>query len=337
MKYIPAYFNFSFLESITQKKFDDLLDSDTRSKAKAHLELIDLIIEGINVKTDVSTEEIKQKAEEKNGNPLIKHLVKSLRISSAKQELIAVANNPIDYLKNKKESVALYGFSDLHHRIVNEYQLQSGYHCITSLSGWEELFIEQVETFKRNEMKSWIFAKRFLEPHNSIIIADPYLFKEKSLESLEKMFAEIIPLNIKCTYHVTLIGYDQNKKNDLPSSQKINNDIKKLQVYMKKKLNNIVIEHHIYNDDEFHDRYIITNNACIFSGYGVNILKAESHNTKAVKDSTWLAFKPFKKICLNGMQGTFFYKVMFEKLTTIKKWVENSSCKNSTNPLILHQ
>jgi len=332
MNYIPAYFSFSFLESVFTKKKSDNPNSDELSKAQSHLDLLTLILDGVTIKTDVSKEKIEDVGK---CNPYIKYLMKALRISSSKEDFFDITNNADAYFKSIKEPITLYGFSEMHHVMVDQYQAKSGYHCITPKSSCQELFIEPIETFKKDESKSWVFAKRFLEPHNSIIIADPYLFKEKTLASLKRLLVEILPINIKSIYHLTLIGCDDNKKNDLPTSQIINNRINELQEYMKKKLTNIVIESHIFNAEEFHDRYIITNNVLISPGYGLDILKSAKEDIKAAKDSTWIGLKPFKKRFINGVSGVFVFKTMFEKLFLMKSWIEKSSNRNSSNPLIL--
>ncbi|HXL57076.1 MAG TPA: hypothetical protein VN958_12505 [Chitinophagaceae bacterium] len=90
-----------------------------------------------------------------------------------------------------------------------------------------------------------------------------------------------------------------------------------------------IVEYHIFNNEEFHDRYLITNNACIFSGYGIDIIK----NERVKKDSTWIAFRPFKRVNVNGDNDVFFYNVMQKKLAMMKKWVEKSTNKISSNPL----
>ena len=51
------------------------------------------------------------------------------------------------------------------------------------------------------------------------------------------------------------------------------------------------------------------------------------------KDSTWIAFKPFKRIPDTNNGNVFFYKIMCSKIETILKWIENGATPVTTNPL----
>ena len=144
-------------------------------------------------------------------------------------------------------------------------------------------------------------------------------------------FEQVMPVGLKKVYHVTLIGSDQSRKNDLPSKITIAKWANDLQDFLLRKGIKAKVEFHIYNNEEFHDRYIITNNIFIYSGYGMDILK---NGSNVQKDGIWIAHKPFKHVNVNGLKGVLFYRVMKEKLDVLKTFIQGSSNNSfTTNPL----
>lgn len=81
------------------------------------------------------------------------------------------------------------------------------------------------------------------------------------------------------------------------------------------------IEYFIYNRSDFHDRYLITNNCCVFPGSGIDIIK----DGKTRKEGTWTVFRPYKKVNVDEQEGVFFFKIMQKKIATLKRWAEKSS------------
>lgn len=280
------------------------------------------------IHTDFPTEKI----EERRSNPYIKYLIKNSRIKSASDEFRLLRT---DYERNipniGNSAVMLYMLDELVEPLKNKLMAASGFHVFTAGSDHMELFQEDIETFKKSTTKYWSFAKRFLSPHNAIVIADPYLFKDHTRKSVLASFEQVVPVGLKKEYYVTLIGSDQSRKSELPSKTLIERWTNDLLDFLVRKGIKAKVEFHIYNKEEFHDRYIITNNIFIYSGYGMDILK---NGNNVQKDGIWIAHKPFKHVNVNGSKGVLFYKVMNEKLGVLKTFIQGSSNNSfTTNPL----
>jgi hypothetical protein len=311
----------SFIKEITSNSLVDLMHPENAGKFEALSKMYALLCDGLDLKTDAKENEIKSEV-----NPLIKYLMKELRIHPASEEFLQLRSDPEKYFKSKPKEICLFLLTNS----LQEFSTKSGYYFI-SPNDYSSVFDIEVEYFTPNINKSWIFAKRFVEPHHSLIIGDPYLFTESSRHSVSKMLEYIAPKQLKPDYHLTLIGNDQNKKNrkdNLPPIQKIKEYIQEIKKLLEKNSPKPVIEFHIYNERDFHDRFILTNNNYIKPGCSFDLIK----NDRFVqKESTWDAHKPFHKVKQNGV---YFYKTMLEKLATTREWVKNSHNPISTNPLL---
>jgi len=322
--FIPAYCSLQFIEQITTRNPIDFVSPERLSADRIHIDICDLILNGLSIKTDCSKEKIDEKV---STNPCLKYLIKEFRIKPADNDFKELRLNENSFIESLSEATILFFLtgSDM---LINNYVQKSGRHFFSLTSSFNVLFEEDIQTFDPNENMSWQFARRFFNPHHSLIIADPYLFKEVTRNAIEDLLLEVKPEKLKTEYHITLIGSDINKKNDLPDKRQIETWENKISKILNRYIP-AVVEYHIFNNEEFHDRYLITNNACIFSGYGIDIIK----NERVKKDGTWIAFRPFKRVNVNGDNDVFFYKVMQKKLAMMKKWVEKSSNKISSNPL----
>ncbi len=51
------------------------------------------------------------------------------------------------------------------------------------------------------------------------------------------------------------------------------------------------------------------------------------------KDTTWIGYKPFKRVRTNNNNSVLVYKLMKEKLATMKSWIQKTNQKTAENPL----
>ena len=223
--------------------------------------------------------------------------------------------------------------SDSYRGLIEGLEKQSGCHHFSTSSNHECLFYDQIETFQnKSTFKDWGFAKRFLNPHHSIVIADPYLFttSDGSINSIKELLGSLNMDSLNRDYHVTLIG---KKIDNLAKGIQIQKWIKELMTQFERKNINVNIESFIIANKDFHDRYIITNNSFIFSGYGIDIIK----NNKQTKESSWVAFKPFKQVISNEDQKVFYVSIMKEKLSILRTWIIENKNNEPMNPLLKNE
>lgn len=323
--HIPTFCSMSFLEQVTTSNKIDFLDPENIANTKSQAELLDLILHGSTVFTDVSCDSIN---DAKENNPYINFLLKNLRIKSSCETFNALRTNQDNFCSTHKKGCAVYMLSPSFSGIAGELQKKSGYYILSPSSSPNALFEERVELFKHGESKDWSFAKEFLEPCHSLLIADPYLFKEQSIKSCIQLLQQTLSKDLKTKCHISLIGSAERKGFHLSANQ-IKSAISQVKDVVEKK-SDVIVEGHIYNGEDFHDRYIITNNVFIFLGNGLDIIK----KTDSVsRDSTWVAVKPFKRVNGTTGKGVFFYKIMLEKLKMLKTWIEKDKQQKATNPL----
>jgi len=321
---IPAYCSLQFLEDISTKGQIDLVDPENLLNERVYFETVDLIFNGLIIKTDSS----KGIIDEKISNPYINHLIKNARLNPAEDEFKAMRINEVNFLQDLKYPTIVFFLSGFSSAIAKQYSEESGRYFFNSDSDFNVLFEDRIQNFKPNTKIDWKFAKEFFNPHHSLLIVDPYIFKQNARKAVEELLMEIIPDKLKIKYHVTFIGSDINRKNDLPSEQQIRKWVSDMTEKISRRIT-CKIDYHIYNKEEFHDRYLITDNACIFSGIGVDMIK----DGKVKKESTWVSNKPFKKIKTDNT-NTFFIDIIHSKLSLIKSWILSSNQKISDNPLL---
>ncbi len=323
MNFIPAYLSYAFLEDVVNNTQIDFLNPDETINNQTRLKLVDLIFHGLTVYIDEDHQKIDERIEAENGNPLLKYLIKNSRIKYVPNNFSELRTEPMDLIKKQQHSITFFGLSKNMNGILNEYQNKSGHHFLTIQSDISQLFKETIKSFERDDKLSWTFASNLFEPHNCLIVADVYLFE--NLDCLYELLRQIINYKLEQPYILTLIG----KSNNITELQVGN----RIDTFRKRLIRfNIIVEYHICNRPDFHDRYIISNNTCVFSGYGIDLIR---NNTKVVKESTWTAFTPFKRLEIDEETGVFFYKILTKKLQVFKKWISSSSSPNSSNPLLI--
>jgi hypothetical protein len=205
----------------------------------------------------------------------------------------------------------------------------------TSYRSLSRIFRTHVEYFRRNRMASLDMIFEKILPHHSIVILDPYLL-HGDYEHLTKFLLMVKPRGIE-TYHVTLV-LSSKKLNDDGQDPKewITTKLKflKKDLLSKSGKTKIVLEHLVVNNNEFHDRMIITNNQVIFQGYGMNTYNKWEI---AKKLTTWV-FIPHTKMesRMNGMISCHFKNIL-EISNAINQWrmnAEDYSSHELKNPIL---
>lgn len=320
---ITSYCDLESLEKIISNSPINILEDDERELLRHKLDFSDLILKNTVVKINLSAEEINNKI----SNPIIKILLKGGRLASAKDLFLLLdQNNEVLFFNSISDPVCFILLANLPLKKINKYTDYSGFHCFSDNSDLSVLMDENVKIFKKTNVSvNWEFANSFLNPHHSIIIADPYLFKDDTKQSLLSLINSVTSKRLKRDYSITLIGSSRRSNLNL-DEEGIRIKMSEIETEIKTCMPQVQVnfEFFIYNNDEFHDRYIITNNACIFSGYGLDIIK----NNLVKKDGTWIAMKPFKQMTIEGVKGKFFFEIMLDKLSMMKSWKGTSLSKN---------
>jgi hypothetical protein len=327
--HIPAYCSMSFLEQLSCNATVDYLDPSSIEENRQASNLIELINNGLKIKTNCTTEILNNKVD----NPYIKALIKNNRILSDAQAFKKLQQNEKNFFSDFDEGLALFLLSDNFKDIVKNLQEKSGFYFITSKSDTSILFDEHVVQFKFKQNKDWKFAENIFAPHNAMIIADPYLFSSKTKPSLINFLTAIFPKKeMAVPYNLTLIGKDDNslKKNE-PQVSKNKKEL--VDIVKNKFMGKISVECHVCNSslEEFHDRYLITNNAAVISGYGVDIIGKSNTVKKAGK---WVSKKPFQKVNFNGSRNVFYINILLQELETLKDWIKKSDNTKTSNRLL---
>lgn len=326
MMSIPAYCSFDYLLQLFENK--TIAELGSESQAIAFLQLRDLVTNG----TEVITDAVKAKIEEHMGNPYVLHLIKSNRIVSKPALFSQLRSSEQAYFQQQSCCHGLYCMSSTYPKEkLDELQQKSGQYFLGSRFNASTLFQDKVQDLVARSKSTWTFLQQMMQPHRSIVIADPYLFKPNGIEVCSLLLNEIAPKQFHSPYHITLIGSSDRRslKPDIPLDT-IKRSTDTLKGKLTKCLPQATLEFHVVNKEEFHDRLIITNNVMIYSGSG---LDAINRYGEATKDSYWVAVSPFKRLQHNDLMGSFGYKVIRGKLQRLKKWIEQSGQPVTTNPL----
>jgi hypothetical protein len=323
---IPSYCSFSFLEELSKQANIDLMSIDDYDNAIATLQLQSLIREGLVLHTDVGVEKIEATLD----NPLIKHLVKNQRIISSRSSFAELRSDQKAFLNREKKQIGVFLLSQTFSKeAVAGLQAASGNYCLNAAQSPATLFEEIIEDFSFREGKTWDFAQKLFDPHHSLVIADPYLFTKNSLDALLHFLEVVIPTTMQRPYNLSLIA-SNSRRNYNSTTSDIKTGLERIKKIVQSKNSNESIELYMYNGEDFHDRYLISNNVFIYSGTGIDILR---RGKEAIKDSTWVAVKPFRKVSSGGKSGVFYYSLMQKKLEVLKKWLQKSGQPPSNNPL----
>lgn len=306
---MQAYCDWNYLLNISNNINIDFTDPNQINKARSQLNLADLFLNGLNIYTNASHETILTGLK----NPMINKLFRDGKIRKNSLE-----NSKTNIANGVKERIPTLYFFEKDCKPFN--QQESGNFLFGQDEDASVLFGYFVEHFsKKQKDKTWEFAKEMFFPHHSLVIADPYIYTDTGFNSLRSLLSNVIPKELKCTYHISLIGCDRlknrknekekntNDKNQVMSEIDIKSAVNEMKNWIKSLGVDINIQYFIYNGNDFHDRYLISNNLCVFSGFGVGIL--QDHYNNPAKEGSWVAFRPYGRINFNGKMGVFFFKV----------------------------
>ncbi|OLY90710.1 hypothetical protein BUE76_01460 [Cnuella takakiae] len=299
------------------------LGSDSRAIGFLHLR--DLVLNGVTIQTDVPKVQIDAQMD----NPYFRHLVKNLRINANPQAFAEMRSNEQAFFARQPQS--LYFLSATYSgEKLSQLCRQTGFYCFGPKPEAGRMFQDRVQDLVGRDKTTWQFLEELLQPHNAMVIADPYLFTENAVEACMKMVDSVVPRQQKCPYYLTLIGRSRGGSlNEIPLSM-IKSRVDKIRQAVTRILPHAVVEFHTANRPDFHDRLIITNNVMIYSGSG---LDAIGRNGEATKDSYWVAVSPYKRLSHNGVEGTFGYKAIKNKLERFNNWIKQSELAQTSNPL----
>lgn len=330
---IHAFCDEQFLIQLSEASTIDLVEDDKFHEQIAKVKLFDLLRNGVKINCYIKNiDEI---------NPFIKSLIRKGSSSRlGEKEVLALKENPTEFITRKGINNSLFLLADAQTNNLKRLEDSFGYHCL-DFKNYSSIFKESIQLFKRNsERTDWKIAREYLQPHNSLLIVDPYLFTTSGFTPFLEFLRAILPAKLQSKYHLSLIA---NKYIAEHNSININEAKEKLINLLSTSLKAFSLEIHLFNKvpvgnpnnlphaspEDFHDRYLISNNACIFSGRGLDYIK-----TYQMKyEGTWLIFKPFSKITLEK-EGAFFTKVIEKKIKGFKKWIEQSDYNISQNPLV---
>ncbi len=144
------------------------------------------------------------------------------------------------------------------------------------LFSWLEMPINK----KKNHPQDWSFITKFKHPMNALVITDNYLFdysNEEMNQNLVPLLLNIMPVQLKIPFHLTIIGKDAKKAIDI--------DKKKQQI--EEILNNVFNYPILLTiiPLSFHDRHIFTNYLWVRSGIGFSIFRIDKGKLKLKNDS----------------------------------------------------
>jgi len=339
MKLLPAYISYNFLEDLAKNSNINLLETYKSNDNKNKAELVQLVLNGLYAKVDKSSEEIASLRKQNNFNPLFEYLL--LASGKQKVEYCPAEFNTIKH--GKLDSLIINPFTQffLSNTIGNTEKMEKDYgiliHQMNRKESYKRLSTIQLETFKLRETKDWIFIHKYELPHHSILIADPHLLRNNQNVHVLRLLECLISTNLKSKYHITFfISSNSMKSNEkdkagilLPERVRWIKD----NIEIKFKKLPFEIEYVVYDGEDFHDRFIITNNAMIYSGYGFDLI---SDRNTVKKQTSWL-FVNHGKIVeeKNGTVRTH-YDIVRNYLLQLKEWINRKQSYSSIeikNPL----
>lgn len=249
------------------------------------------------------------------------------------------------YLLNKKEAVCKsyrenYGVVVLSPDCWKDAQAQQHQYlfgdCGQSLKRWDE--VDWPGIFK---------AEHNLSQCNAMVIIDNHIFNnvEKGLGHLRRIFDVLLPKKLKDEFHVTILtaknGQNENR-NDEELQRAIENCIRELREEEHLKFKIDLYVESTTSSNEFHDRYILTNNVRIMSGKGFGIInppnrygksKANANTTISILHPGIQSFAPMADDDYLVLRTNVYEKVVNCK--TQGQWLHYPTGERCTNRLIL--
>lgn len=319
---VPVVCTSKLFDYLANKKFNvlDFEMSQELEVQRSYLEFMQFLYKGAYVTTDMTVDEVAQ-------NRFALYLHKQSRLKISVQESARCNPFAVYFLDDEKE-------------VCERREKSSGHYCMRfdDDEGASRLFQFQTESFNRYQTKSWSFVSNYCEPLHSLIICDPYLLtkmvdgsdRNDNLYSLlEELLAGCEHESPCITLLTTCIGFRENEdpKDDLQPArlrliecweavkQKISNRIG----------DNLKLSLLLYSGNELHDRFIITNNLMIYSGYSFGSL-INTIRQKPRKQTSWVAVRHAKmqNSRIAGKEKAHFATVQVF-LQDIRTWMKMGS------------
>lgn len=308
----------SYLQKMQNLATIDFFDEGLKAQLHTQMQWFDLVTKGFRViETNATDAEIQQ-----CNDPLIRYLVRHGRLRP--QQKKGQFQSPFHLYAEK-----------LNLKESKREQKRSGCFHVNTTGGDASLFGHYLHHFDTTQWHTWQFAKPALAPHNSIVVADPYLYTDYGMRGLLAMFREVAPAGLQHKYHITLMGKPPSVQyqNGVMPPEIIGEQLEQLKFELEGKGLQICIENLFCDNVRFHDRYIITNNVIVFLGYGVGVLARDEGQPH--REGTWIAVRPFARLNEHGKEGVFIAELINKKLETFRVWLSKAGINNIVNPLLL--
>ena len=340
MLLLPTYCSYEFLETLASSKVD-LMDEANIEDNKSRLELAQLIFKGVYAKIDKSQEEINSLYNDSNCNPYLKSLLRSgvKRIAPAVEGFKSLDAKDQNLFKSISPFTQFF-LANSKSLNASDFETNSGhlFYTLNNPNSYPRINRFQVESFKLNEPKPWSFINNYNAPHNSIVIVDPHLLKNEKNEHVIHLVKNLCPKKLKSKYWITLVTSKASVvRFPDKAGEKLAERFKWIQDELAKALAlDFEVELVIYSKEDFHDRYIITNNFMIYSGYGFDLI---NNSGRGKKQTSWVAIN-HAKIQDSAIIGNEkpHYNTAMVFLSELKRWVlekESFSTPNIINPLLM--
>lgn len=290
---IPIYCDQSFFDYLGSYSVN-LIDfsEENLGEIKTRTELLQFILKGAKVYCNIPIEEA-----EKTTNPIIKYLIKApnkrfdIHSESSTQQILT---------QQHLSPYAIFFSND--EFTCNQVETSYGHFCINikKLQSLNRLFRFQTQPLRANDHLDWSFIRNFCYPLNSMIFCDPYLLSNdlQGKENLCDILQEFLLGSSHATVDITFITCNQPFiNNEDPketrwtlADERLENCWSSFRVHLRNRIGdnlNLSLINVPYK--KLHDRFIITNNIMIYSGYGFGGIgfKDNRNNLKVKKQTSW--------------------------------------------------
>ncbi|GAA4059669.1 hypothetical protein [Flavobacterium chungnamense] len=198
---------------------------------------------------------------------------------------------------------------------------------------------------EKNDFDSWedVFNLKTLEPINSAIVIDNYLWKNlddfhnENLENLYPIFENLISKKLKIPFHLSIVTSNNKSLLSKKFIEKLNKIVKNLKAKTGVDVEISLSTHTDTVKDDLHERVIITNFHYIYSDKGFNVFKDKKIILSTKGDRNWV-YKDVKKYYGQIRKHQHFQNIQLVK----KRIIENQKIDsdvifnigNTNNPLL---
>jgi len=317
----------------------DLLDVSSINANISKLEIIKLIMNNAFVNIDMTKEEVVDLLNKKNHNLILNYIitVKGTRLVNYCKDEFKKINKEEFHNINKSAFAQFFLSSNFYSNLANEIEAAGGHliHTLKKIDSYTRINKLNIEVFNKSQSIDWSFLKNYSVPHHSIIIVDPYLLSDKP-KHIVQLVKNFVGEKLDCKYFITLFFRDKDHSVHKNLSDKCEQIVKQRIEWLKNELAKEIIrvqielEWVIYNKNDFHDRYIITNNFMVYTGNSLSWINEKNDN--ASNQTNW--------IVINNAHSTDSGKSHFHQVSkyieSLKKWEKNKesySTKIINNPI----